>query len=127
EPGLGARTIYIDQNGNGTLDAGETSTVTDTAGHYYFDGLAAGTYTIRSVVTGTWQVTAPASGYYSVTLTAPTDYVVGRDFGLHKPPYVVTNANNSGAGSFREAIALANDDIIPDVITFDPVVFATPQ
>jgi hypothetical protein len=42
--------------------------------------------------------------------------------------FVVTNDQDSGAGSLRDAIAQANANAgITDIITFDPVFFATPK
>jgi hypothetical protein len=42
------KTVYLDANGNDSLDAGEKSTVTDAAGNYSFK-VAAGTYKVRRV------------------------------------------------------------------------------
>jgi hypothetical protein len=41
--------------------------------------------------------------------------------------FTVTNANDAGAGSLREAIDLANANAEADIIEFDPTVFNTPQ
>lgn len=41
--------------------------------------------------------------------------------------FTVTNANDAGAGSLREAIDLANANPDADIIEFDPTVFNTPQ
>jgi hypothetical protein len=41
--------------------------------------------------------------------------------------FTVTNTNNSGAGSLRQAIADSNAAAGSDTITFDPAVFNTPQ
>src|SRR5262245_2172625 len=41
--------------------------------------------------------------------------------------FSVTNANNSGAGSLRQAILDANANPDADTITFDPTFFATPR
>lgn len=41
--------------------------------------------------------------------------------------YVVSNTANSGAGSLRQAVLDANAHAGPDVITFVPAVFSTPQ
>lgn len=40
EPGLAGWTIYLDDNRNGQLDAGERSTITDTSGNYILNNLA---------------------------------------------------------------------------------------
>ncbi|NJO44636.1 MAG: S8 family serine peptidase [Oscillatoriales cyanobacterium RM2_1_1] len=69
EPGLEDWTIYIDQNTNGQLDPGETSTVTDGDGNYSFT-LSEGTYTIAEVLETGWEQTAPAEGTYTIELEA---------------------------------------------------------
>ena len=45
----GVRTVFIDTNANGKLDAGEKSTQSDAKGHYSFNGLSAGTYRVTRV------------------------------------------------------------------------------
>ncbi|WP_293076587.1 S8 family serine peptidase, partial [Okeania sp. SIO3B5] len=62
EEGLAGWTIYIDDNGNGELDEGEISTVTDAEGYYEFDGLDAGTYVIAEELQDGWEQTYPGSG-----------------------------------------------------------------
>ncbi|WP_198648796.1 SdrD B-like domain-containing protein [Cyanothece sp. BG0011] len=59
EPGFSGQLIYLDQNQNGQLDAGETSTTTDDNGFYSFEGLTPGNYTISEVVDVGWQSTLP--------------------------------------------------------------------
>ncbi len=60
-----SKTVFLDTNNNGKLDAGETSVVTGSDGRYKFTGLAAGTYHVRRVF---------PNGYtYS---TAPIDITV---------------------------------------------------
>ncbi|MFN8529737.1 MAG: SdrD B-like domain-containing protein, partial [Anaerolineae bacterium] len=59
-------TVYLDTNNNGSLDGGETSTVTDASGAYSFTSLAAGSYNVRIV----------PSASFSVTTTQPAVVVV---------------------------------------------------
>src|SRR5262249_18217978 len=61
EPGLAGWTVYLDQNGNGHLDANELSTVSDVAGNYLFTNLAAGKYIIREVNKVGWNQTPRAN------------------------------------------------------------------
>lgn len=61
EPGLAGWTIYLDQNLNGQLDTGETSTTTDASGNYAFTGLAAGTYTVAEIPQSGWTRTLPSN------------------------------------------------------------------
>ncbi|MEQ9482536.1 S8 family serine peptidase [Coleofasciculus sp. F4-SAH-05] len=61
EPGLSNWTIYLDQNQNSQLDAGEVSTITDINGNYSFTGLTADTYTVAEVLLPGWQQTVPGS------------------------------------------------------------------
>jgi hypothetical protein len=41
--------------------------------------------------------------------------------------FTVTNTNNSGAGSLRQALTDSNNTAGSDTIVFDPAVFSTPQ
>ena len=50
EPGVAGQTVFIDANGNGALDTGETSTTTDANGAFSFTGLAAGNYNVAEVL-----------------------------------------------------------------------------
>jgi parallel beta-helix repeat protein len=76
------------------------------------------------------------SGYYSVMIQSSTavDFdsnpVIANEAGTFRviiPPFVVKNANDSGPGSLRSAILLANSTPTDDGITFDPAFFSTPR
>jgi hypothetical protein len=45
-------TVYLDTNGDGTLDDGESTAITNNLGAYSFIGLAPGTYQVREAVIG---------------------------------------------------------------------------
>ncbi|HEX8323597.1 MAG TPA: SdrD B-like domain-containing protein [Tepidisphaeraceae bacterium] len=62
EAGIAGRTVYLDANKNGTLDAGERTQVTASNGKYVFTGLAAGTYSLRQILPEGSTQTRPASG-----------------------------------------------------------------
>ncbi|HAI63239.1 TPA: hypothetical protein DCL89_03335 [candidate division WWE3 bacterium] len=68
EPGLPDWTIFIETNGNGILDAGETSVTTDADGNYLLTNLVSDTYRIREVQESGWTRTAPVVGYIDVDL-----------------------------------------------------------
>ncbi|MDP7348482.1 MAG: SdrD B-like domain-containing protein, partial [Phycisphaeraceae bacterium] len=73
EPGLQGWTIYIDANDSGTLDAGETSAVTNVSGEYEFTGLLPGTYIVAEVLPESgWQQTSPVPDGYEATAIAFT-------------------------------------------------------
>jgi hypothetical protein len=79
---LQAWTVYLDADGDGTLDAGERSSTTDANGYYALGGLAAGTYTVREVVPTGWKQTWPGSPNESFTLTISTSSLWAEaDFG----------------------------------------------
>lgn len=59
EVGLSGWTVYLDQNQNGQLDLGETSTITDNNGDYSFIGLLPDTYYVAEVVQNGWEQTHP--------------------------------------------------------------------
>src|SRR5207249_4314039 len=56
EAGIAGRTVYADVNGNGIFDADETSTITDSAGHYFLS-VVPGDYSIKEVVPAGWYET----------------------------------------------------------------------
>ncbi len=63
EPGLAGWTIFLDDNHNSVLDAGERSTVTDASGNYAFVGLEIDkAYTIAEVPQDLWRQTTPVVG-----------------------------------------------------------------
>ena len=68
EPGAPGFTVYIDNNNNGVLDAGDTSTVTNQNGAYIFTNVAAGQRVVRVVAPTPFQTTAPTQGRYIVQL-----------------------------------------------------------
>ncbi len=70
EPLLEGWTIFLDQNENGVLDAGEVSTTTDEFGEYSFTGLVPGPYTVAEVMQPDWSQSYPASGSYGMTLVS---------------------------------------------------------
>jgi len=86
EPGLAGWTIFLDANGNGTLDGGERSTVTDANGNYTFNNLLPGLYSVREVLQVGWQQTGP-----EYTFLASTDQEV--------PP--VSGATGGAVGIFN--------------------------
>ncbi len=69
--GLSEVTVYLDTNNDGSLDNGESSMTTSSAGAYDFTGLAAGSYTVRQVLpSGYTQTTPSGNAGLSITLTA---------------------------------------------------------
>jgi subtilisin-like proprotein convertase family protein len=96
EPGLAGWTVFIDENGNGQLDVGETSTTTNSEGRYALEVMPDNTYRVAVVVPDGWQQTVP-SGLHSVTVppagdpgddaSVPLD---GFDFGSHTPNQTTT-------------------------------------
>jgi ELWxxDGT repeat protein len=60
EPGIEGWTIYLDANGNGQLDSGERSTLTDANGDYRFTDLTPFTnYTVAEMADAAWVQTSP--------------------------------------------------------------------
>src|SRR5207244_646599 len=63
--GLSGWTIFLDTNTNGSLNAGEASTVSDATGNYSFANLGPGTYHLREVLQASW---AKTLGNYDVVV-----------------------------------------------------------
>ena len=72
-------TVFLDNNSNGILDAGDTSQVTDSSGNYDFTGLAAGTYLLREVVPSGYKQTSPVATPTLITVSAGQN-LSGQDF-----------------------------------------------
>ena len=58
---LAGRTIFIDLDNDGRLDANEPTAVTDATGEYIFKGLEAGTYKLRLLEPRGWKQTFPTN------------------------------------------------------------------
>lgn len=54
ESGLRRRVVILDDNGNGVVDAGETSTLTGANGGYAFEGVTLGSHTITVALPDNW-------------------------------------------------------------------------
>jgi hypothetical protein len=66
-------TVYLDDDGNGQLGAGETSTTTNGNGNYSLDNLGAGTYTVAEVQQLGWQQTSPVGSVPSIERVSVDD------------------------------------------------------
>jgi len=73
------RTVFVDLNGNGKLDAGEPTAVTDASGDYTFTNLAPGTYTFRVATLPGEFVTVPG-GDGSQTLSVAGGQIASPSF-----------------------------------------------
>jgi hypothetical protein len=62
--------VYLDVGNTGEYDASKPTALTDSAGHFHFDGLPPGTYTVRVVPHHLFTVTSPADGFQTVTVTS---------------------------------------------------------
>jgi hypothetical protein len=82
DPVLGGRTVYLDADDDGILDAGETSLVTDSSGNYEFQNLAPGNYIIRQILPGNFGQTSPVGWQAGRSVTvASGQTLLGVDFG----------------------------------------------
>lgn len=133
EVGLPYWTVFLDADGNGRRDLGETRVFTDAGGNYAFTGLLSGTYTIAVVPQLGYQQTLPiAPATYTVSVALDGDSVTGREFGefLPRPDlqtshvsvtpgnvvaseavtvrWTVTNVGNAvAAGNWQDAVYLS--------------------
>jgi len=78
DAGLQGWTIYLDANGNDTLNTGETTVTTDVNGNYSFTNLTAGTYRVREVQQSGW--TRTTANPAVITTTSGTN-TTGVNFG----------------------------------------------
>ncbi len=73
EDGLANWSVFLDLDTNGSLDAGEPSTLTDADGAYAFLGVTAGDYRVAEVVRAGWTATNPLAGFQDVTVADGQD------------------------------------------------------
>lgn len=82
DPALAGWTIFLDDDGDGLFDEGETAVQTDDDGAYTFEALGPGTYMVTDVVAAGWGRSMPAEPDVSLAVTLTTGEVVdGVDFG----------------------------------------------
>ena len=124
EAGLPGATVYLDANGNGSLDAGELTAISDLAGNYAFRDLpATGTYTVSQVVPTGYYATAPTAGFYVVSSTGPQIYYA-RDFGdqrfseVNAPPLITSTPPSDAYVGVLLRYDVAATDSDGDTLTF---------
>lgn len=66
EPTLSNWQIYLDLNGNGRLEFGEPTTLTNVQGNYTFANVPSGNYLVREVLQPGWIQTTPNPGPVSI-------------------------------------------------------------
>lgn len=79
DTGLAGWTVFLDSNTNGTLDAGETSVLTDANGLYVFPNLPAGQYRVREILPFNWDTTLGYDQGVTVDVNPATATI--QDFG----------------------------------------------
>jgi hypothetical protein len=123
-----AGTVTIQPNGSGRLINLGTGSDTDTTlrlSQTEINQITAGTLVIGSYTAGNISITSPITWPSNLTLQTG-GFITGRALltvnGTLLPaftPIVVTNANDSGSGSLRAAVAAASTNPGEDQITFD--------
>ena len=74
EPGLDGFGVYLDNNDDGTFDAGDVRVFTNTLGQYTFGSLTPGTYVLReNIPAGYTLTTAPVPDHGGVDGRQPSD------------------------------------------------------
>ncbi|MBK8092689.1 MAG: DUF11 domain-containing protein [Verrucomicrobiaceae bacterium] len=85
--------LFLDLDGDGSLDSNEPTQVTDSMGHYSFTGLIPGSYTVKvdasTLPLGAAQSADPDATLDNMTTLALAagDDVLTADFGYQSPPY----------------------------------------
>ncbi len=128
EPGLANWAIYLDQNGNGRRDFGESVRLTDVNGNYSFDNLLPGDYLVAEEAQRGFSQTAPLGGTYAVSV-ANGQIVAGLDFGNkqvavveEQPPFFVTEPITEAIASQTYLYEAAATDPNFDALSFDLLV-----
>lgn len=117
EPGIAGAVVYIDANGNGSFDTGETKATTDALGRYQFLSRPVGTATLRQIVPVGRVETLPASGKYSLVQVG-TESQFNNNFATRVgiAPTIVSD----GGGSSATLMRFENTKAVTTVVGFDP-------
>ena len=102
EPGLADWTVFIDDNENGVLDSGESSTLSDGNGEYSFPSLPTGTHKVTQILPDNWYVAAGFDASWSLEVFVG-EVTVAPDFAN----FSVLNGSISGTiwnDRFRDGI-----------------------
>jgi hypothetical protein len=75
----GGVTVFLDDDGDGSLDAGETSTRTDSSGNYSFEDLDEGSYRVAVARRTGWRSTSPSARLVELNESQNRS---GLDFGM---------------------------------------------
>lgn len=96
-----------------TLSGSQSSLrTTDSNGNFSFELIAGGNYTVTPSVLG-FTFGPPSQTFNNLNVNQTANFTATRQ------TFVVTNANNHGSGSLREAIINANATLGPDTIVFN--------
>lgn len=115
ETGIGGVYIYIDTDGDDSIDLFEPQTITASNGSYSLDFPGAGTYTVREVVQPGFRQTFPVSGEHTVvfdgTQIVPNTNLnfgnqAARDFGDLPAPYPTLLSQNGASHGFSATLGL---------------------
>ena len=106
ESNIFGRTVYLDLNNNGLLDSGEPSVVSNANG-FSFSNLSAGTYVVRQVVAAGYLQTLPAGNAGRVVTVLAGQSLSGQDFaqaaGASISGTIFADANHNGLQDNGEA------------------------
>ncbi len=106
EPGMQGFYIYLDLDGDNSIDLGDPAAVTDEDGFYSITA-PAGAYTVREVLSPGWAQTFPVSGEWDVIIVADEELpdinfgnTEADDFGDAPAPYPTLLADDGASHGF---------------------------
>lgn len=80
DPGVAGITLFLDLDGNGQLNAGEQTAVTDSNGEYLFANVTVDTYLVQVLLPNGWEPTRQASDVQTVDVFS--GFTSQADFGI---------------------------------------------
>lgn len=114
DKGISGVTVFLDANGNGSLDASEYRATTDKDGNFVFDKVPPGTYTLMQ---------APLLGYTQTTpafknLSVSGSDVTGKNFGVRP---LVLKVPPGPVGQIGQYTTLTDLHILPGRLPGEPI------
>jgi hypothetical protein len=118
EPLLAGWNVYVDENYNGSYDAGEPNSLSDSQGNYCITGLSHGSYALSVESLAGWDIVVAANQLMSFTAGNLSPAKSGyRTDSVDAPVYIQSMALEGG---LEVSMAQANDVVNSDKLLADP-------
>ena len=118
EPPLSNWSVYLDNDRNRQITAGEPTTTTAADGSYTFSGLFSGQYNVSEVLPAQWEQTSPGAGNFPIKRISVTTTGTEGAFASDSPSL---SADGRYVAFESSSILVPGDTSISDIFVYDRV------